>query len=389
MFPEAAVTQLKMWFCPDVPFAGLVKQESVTTVKRQRGAGDWEETKRVTCTVVLSDFGSDGKASGLPDGDEVAKKEEAEAAATRAKAIELRPAAGEDEDTRKALASAKLRVVRREMAGGLQYRGENKYGKYTGTTKPGRGSTVIIVSLQGNLSAQTPMTLIPELFLLKCGDDVVIPFAVSGQGGEWVGRGGAEGESAVLAGTFAPGPVVLRLAAAVRESKFKDYQICIKGMPDPLEDENTRAAAAADKAAKQKGEAAAAAAKAEQGKSEDQKGETLAAAELDAARQLMQKSVEKGYLALKEVVKNRQGTAAATAATAEIEKLMADPAKKKEIESAAARNEASKLLALTRNYISSGMNDQAREKLQQIIKEYPGTPAAAEAQRMLESLTGK
>ena len=50
---------------------------------------------------------------------------------------------------------------------------------------------------------------------------------------------------------------------------------------------------------------------------------------------------------------------------------------------------AGRALSMARNYVNAGRYDTARAKLGVIIQKYPGTPAATEAQALLDSIAGK
>src|SRR5207253_769952 len=54
-----------------------------------------------------------------------------------------------------------------------------------------------------------------------------------------------------------------------------------------------------------------------------------------------------------------------------------------------ANEAATKALTLAKNYIASKRPDIARTKLQKLIETYPNTPAAADAQKLLQSLPAK
>ena len=51
--------------------------------------------------------------------------------------------------------------------------------------------------------------------------------------------------------------------------------------------------------------------------------------------------------------------------------------------------EAAKLMRLARLYVDNRMYNKAREKLNQIVKDHPKSPPAAEAKKLLKEIGGK
>jgi hypothetical protein len=106
-------------------------------------------------------------------------------------------------------------------------------------------------------------------------------------------------------------------------------------------------------------------------------------AELKTAQMLAAKDPVAAHAALMDVArKHKQSTAAAEALKA-AEALMSNPANKKKIEDA---QEADRLLRVAKLYVDNHSYAQARSKLDQILSDYPATPAATNAKALLKQI---
>jgi thiol-disulfide isomerase/thioredoxin len=129
----------------------------------------------------------------------------------------------------------------------------------------------------------------------------------------------------------------------------------------------------------------AAAAAIAQAAREDSANFTLAIAQkLQAAKRDHQ-----AYIAYKALVKEYPGTSAATTATAAIQAYDADPsfaAAEAKADAADRSSKAKSALSLAMNYLNAGRTDTAREKFQDIVAHYPGTPEAQSAKDELAQM---
>jgi len=108
---------------------------------------------------------------------------------------------------------------------------------------------------------------------------------------------------------------------------------------------------------------------------------------LAAARELeKQKKDELAYNRYKSIAKEFPDTAAATTAAAVIKRYEADPAFVKRINEKETGSKAKAALSMARSYRTAHKTDQARQKYQSIIQEFPNTPYAQTAQQELSSL---
>ena len=114
--------------------------------------------------------------------------------------------------------------------------------------------------------------------------------------------------------------------------------------------------------------------------------ETEAQATYDAARALAQKEVAKGYEALNAAAQKFADTAAGKVAAAEAEKISHDPVQSKALRSASDSKAAGVLLRTAKNLMQNNLTDQAREKLQEIVKDYSSAPEADTARELLKQL---
>ncbi len=120
-----------------------------------------------------------------------------------------------------------------------------------------------------------------------------------------------------------------------------------------------------------------------------EKLEGTAGRALGSARRLLDGDLAGGYKALRDVARRYPKTRAAAEASQEADGLWADPKKRSAILSVASSRRAEGLLRLAKNFMANGVNDQARSRLEKIVKEYPGTSQATEAEKLLARLKGK
>ena len=100
-----------------------------------------------------------------------------------------------------------------------------------------------------------------------------------------------------------------------------------------------------------------------------------------------QKKDELAYSRYKSITKEFPDTAAATTAAAVVKRYEADPAFVKRINEKETGTKAKAALSMARSYRTARKPDQARQKYQSIIQEFPNTPYAAQtAQQEMSSL---
>src|SRR5207253_425836 len=105
---------------------------------------------------------------------------------------------------------------------------------------------------------------------------------------------------------------------------------------------------------------------------------------LAAARELeKQKKDELAYIRYKSITKEFPDTAAATTAETVIKRYESDPAFVKRINEKETGTKAKAALSMARSYRTARKPDQARQKYQSIIQEFPDTPYAQTAQQEL------
>jgi len=114
--------------------------------------------------------------------------------------------------------------------------------------------------------------------------------------------------------------------------------------------------------------------------------EAAAASALSAARKTAETSPAKSYGQLRSIEKRYPGTRAAEQARAEADRLWADPARRRAIQATSSSQEARKLIGRARNFAANNMNDLARAELAKVIKKFPGSKEARQAQGMLDRL---
>jgi len=113
------------------------------------------------------------------------------------------------------------------------------------------------------------------------------------------------------------------------------------------------------------------------------KREAEAAKAFEAAKQLVEKDLIKGFLDLKDVGRRFRGTEAAAQATELAESFYIDPQKKRILIPALKEMESGKQLKLIQTYVKLKKLDEAKESLRELIKEYPRTKSAQEAEKLL------
>jgi hypothetical protein len=104
---------------------------------------------------------------------------------------------------------------------------------------------------------------------------------------------------------------------------------------------------------------------------------------LKIAQELAAKDVVAGFGALQDVAHKYSDTAVAVEALKAADTLKADAVSKKKIEDA---EESDKFLRVARIYIDNRMYGQARVRLEKILADYAGTPAAKEAKELLKKI---
>jgi len=117
--------------------------------------------------------------------------------------------------------------------------------------------------------------------------------------------------------------------------------------------------------------------------------ESTARARLAAAKKLLAVNLASGYRELRDVAERFGDTAAGKEAAAEADKIWADAGKRKTIETLIIDSEATKLLVLAKRYLDAGDFDNARDKLNQIVEDYPDSKAATEAASLLVGIKDK
>jgi len=108
-----------------------------------------------------------------------------------------------------------------------------------------------------------------------------------------------------------------------------------------------------------------------------------AAAELKAARELASKDPVAACDALQRIAITYPNAKEAIDATLDAEKLLADPKIKTAVHD---RQEADKLIRVARIYIDSRMYDEAKDRIKKVLDEYPNTPSAPLAKKMLQEI---
>ena len=107
---------------------------------------------------------------------------------------------------------------------------------------------------------------------------------------------------------------------------------------------------------------------------------------LDDARKVTAEDFVKGYAKLRAVTDKFKGTQAAAEAQELASAIFADKEKAAKIEAAEIAKKADDKVQNAHNLIINGQNDAARELIEDVLKDYPNTPAAEEAKRLLEKI---
>jgi thiol-disulfide isomerase/thioredoxin len=108
---------------------------------------------------------------------------------------------------------------------------------------------------------------------------------------------------------------------------------------------------------------------------------------LVAAQQLQKdKKDDQAYFRFKSIAKDFPGTDAATTASAQVKRYESDPAFVKRVIEKEAAVRAKAALSMARSYKGARKYDQAREKYQGIIQDYPGTSYADTARAEMAAL---
>jgi tetratricopeptide (TPR) repeat protein len=122
----------------------------------------------------------------------------------------------------------------------------------------------------------------------------------------------------------------------------------------------------------------------------EEKRNQRAQAALDQAKKLADaKKDDEAYAKYKYIVTEYPDSPSATEAKTAMDKYEADPAfaeRHKKPSEASPADKAAAMLALADNYSYVGRQDEARAKYQQVIKEYPDTPAAEKAKKRLSDM---
>ncbi len=108
-----------------------------------------------------------------------------------------------------------------------------------------------------------------------------------------------------------------------------------------------------------------------------------ASAQLQSALQLAPKDPVAAAQALQHIALSFPSSKEAVEATLQAEKLMADPKIRNAVHD---RAEADKLIRVARIYLDNQMLDQAKSRLKKVLDEYPHTPSAPLAAKMLQEL---
>ena len=114
--------------------------------------------------------------------------------------------------------------------------------------------------------------------------------------------------------------------------------------------------------------------------------ESRAKQALDAAIELIEQDLSRGYWALRAVAKNYDQTDAATQATTLADQIWSDQDQRKQITKTTTSSEARELLSLAKNYLQAEKFELARRQLETIIEHYPDTAQASEARHALEQM---
>ena len=119
----------------------------------------------------------------------------------------------------------------------------------------------------------------------------------------------------------------------------------------------------------------------------EEKRNQRAQAALDQAKKLADaKKDDEAYAKYKYIITEYPDSPSAAEAKTAMDKYEADPAfaeRHKKPSEASPADKAASMLALADNYSYVGRQDEARAKYQQVIKEYPNTPAAEKAKKRL------
>lgn len=112
--------------------------------------------------------------------------------------------------------------------------------------------------------------------------------------------------------------------------------------------------------------------------------------ELAVARRFKSEGkAEQAYLKFKSVATSFAGTPAGDAAKAEVAGYEKDPAFVAKVNDSAAASKAKAALGLAASYEKAGRTEVAKQKYQDVIKAYPKTPWAAQAQAALDEIARK
>ena len=114
--------------------------------------------------------------------------------------------------------------------------------------------------------------------------------------------------------------------------------------------------------------------------------EAEAAAALDVARMYAEKDAKRAHASLEMVAQDYPDTAAGKTAKDEANRLMSDPKTRAQIVTDPKVTEAEKLLVMAENYRRNRLFTKARERIDEVLKKYPATPAAERARKMLEQV---
>jgi hypothetical protein len=117
--------------------------------------------------------------------------------------------------------------------------------------------------------------------------------------------------------------------------------------------------------------------------------ETIAKNRLEAARKLLATNLAAGYKDLRDIAERYGQTPAGKEALAEADKTWADPEKRKLIESQTLEAEATRLLVAAKRFLDAGDIANAREKLNQIMEDYPDSKVSSDAAALLVGIKDK
>lgn len=114
----------------------------------------------------------------------------------------------------------------------------------------------------------------------------------------------------------------------------------------------------------------------------DPRVEALAQRRFDAAKRLAESNVVVGYRELREIAERFANTQAGAAAKQAADAIWADDARRKQI----VDREARQLLVIARRYLDAGNTASAKEKLTQLLEQYPDADAAKAAKELLDGI---